>query len=1082
MAERNHSITNKIEELTGSLNRTTDVLSTADRMIDHYKDLNKEQEYEITRLQNDLYRVNSSYKEKEQYERDLLHQSILKSKRDGHDSYSDTTDREQHHRSSRHHRKKKATLKKPIKSSSKVHFQENDSPQSDDLEASFNEIERRQHRLERESKKDKIMRDREIDELDISLRKSMLQSYVSSNIQQSEDVMNTRLKKIQDKIEEEHESWKKQQLEIKNMAEDMKSLKDSVKVALTPKRKHHSRNSSDSEEEIEEEKHKSKKTYKKRLRSDDNTIISLHEELKKKEIEQRRMEDTVEEIQTLGLMKSNQLQLLESQLHQEKNEKLKLSESVQDLREKMSSVEKERSELLAHLSDIKAEARSNQLANQKAQQTIPELKTLLEKSERQRDKFYEHSVSLQAELKTKEDVVKKLVDRNEELSGHLKHTENEREKYTNQVDQTNEKYELCKKNINKLESSLFQCEEKLNISLRSKSELKQKAVATIKEYKSKCQDYEKLISYHKEKEVQLAMTSSEKKELEINNLMIQKEYQELTIELKQTKDHLIQLETKHQNEKIKFKDLLIKSRDNASQKIASFKEGNDKLANENSTLATKLAEETNKRKEFETLLHEHYEKTLNSKQEDFSLKSQLEDEQKRYQHMSKSLEETELALKLKLKHLSDDLQQSLHENKKIEEKCSNIANRFDETSNKLEKEIREASVDKETIKELKVKLKSAIDENGKIRKQYHIVKDEFNKKSKILEDRLSNQEVNTRSDSAMISQPNEVSKDQDNSKILSFIMGDLENLHRLLSYEDENQTPVMEIPENITVESRDRLKDYRNKFNSCFTVVRTLKDRFYHQKMLIRKAQDKIRNQIKENVELKKSLNEEIKDLKQQNDFFRGQTHSHESQLQSIQNSIDSKNEKIELYQNKIKTLTKHLEECTRALHKSVEADRERKDVLNEIEKLKNEREEHQKIDENFYRCSEKLDILSEQLDEAKCSLTQIKKDNIDETAFTSKLIETFASVSPTRKRRHFAFNSPPIKSSRKLFNNESQPPFFSTVKDDEARLLNENSNVEQDKDPMSLNDIEFNRFMLSTGSLNAENPHSQNAESSTFS
>ena len=40
----------KISDLTESLYRTTDVLSSADRMIDHYRGLNKEQEHEIARV------------------------------------------------------------------------------------------------------------------------------------------------------------------------------------------------------------------------------------------------------------------------------------------------------------------------------------------------------------------------------------------------------------------------------------------------------------------------------------------------------------------------------------------------------------------------------------------------------------------------------------------------------------------------------------------------------------------------------------------------------------------------------------------------------------------------------------------------------------------------------------------------------------------------------------------------------------------------------------------------------------------------------------------------------------------------
>lgn len=50
MDDRQNAFASKLNDLTYSLNLTTDVLSTADRMIDHYKDRNREQENEIARV------------------------------------------------------------------------------------------------------------------------------------------------------------------------------------------------------------------------------------------------------------------------------------------------------------------------------------------------------------------------------------------------------------------------------------------------------------------------------------------------------------------------------------------------------------------------------------------------------------------------------------------------------------------------------------------------------------------------------------------------------------------------------------------------------------------------------------------------------------------------------------------------------------------------------------------------------------------------------------------------------------------------------------------------------------------------
>ena len=43
-------LVNKVDELAASLNVTSEVLTTADHMLEHYRDLNKEQDAEIARV------------------------------------------------------------------------------------------------------------------------------------------------------------------------------------------------------------------------------------------------------------------------------------------------------------------------------------------------------------------------------------------------------------------------------------------------------------------------------------------------------------------------------------------------------------------------------------------------------------------------------------------------------------------------------------------------------------------------------------------------------------------------------------------------------------------------------------------------------------------------------------------------------------------------------------------------------------------------------------------------------------------------------------------------------------------------
>ena len=93
-------------------------------------------------------------------------------------------------------------------------------------------------------------------------------------------------------------------------------------------------------------------------------------------------------------------------------------------------------------------------------------------------------------------------------------------------------------------------------------------------------------------------------------------------------------------------------------------------------------------------------------------------------------------------------------------------------------------------------------------------------------------------------------------------------------------------------------------------------------------------------------------------------------------------------------------------------------------------------------------------MDEAKNSLHQIKQDSLDTTVFTNRMIETFGSVSPSRKRRSYSFNSPRLKGSRKSLFESTSPP--------SVNLESTPACKDKDADPMSMTDDEFNSIFLS--------------------
>lgn len=75
---------------------------------------------------------------------------------------------------------------------------------------------------------------------------------------------------------------------------------------------------------------------------------------------------------------------------------------------------------------------------------------------------------------------------------------------------------------------------------------------------------------------------------------------------------------------------------------------------------------------------------------------------------------------------------------------------------------------------------------------------------------------------------------------------DVDNLLNLLCREEESLLPVKGIPESMSPEQQKMLQEVREKIQVCYSISKTLKQRFQEQKLLIKKAQDRIKKQLRE--------------------------------------------------------------------------------------------------------------------------------------------------------------------------------------------------------------------------------------------
>lgn len=81
---------------------------------------------------------------------------------------------------------------------------------------------------------------------------------------------------------------------------------------------------------------------------------------------------------------------------------------------------------------------------------------------------------------------------------------------------------------------------------------------------------------------------------------------------------------------------------------------------------------------------------------------------------------------------------------------------------------------------------------------------------------------------------------------MSIAMQDAENLLNLLCRENEYQLPGREIPDSVSPDHQKILHDLRDKLQTCYSISKTLKQRFQQQKLLIKKAQERIKGQLQQ--------------------------------------------------------------------------------------------------------------------------------------------------------------------------------------------------------------------------------------------
>ena len=237
--------------------------------------------------------------------------------------------------------------------------------------------------------------------------------------------------------------------------------------------------------------------YKKKIFKQDDVIKLLKQQLEMKADEGRELESTVLKMQSLEKIKTQQLKLAEQQLSDEKMEKMNLIKELEVIQEKLTESNRERSELLYHLTDIKSDGKTEKMAYEQCTSQNNQLKSMLEKAEKEKEGLAMQLNKINEEMaQRKKEMDEKLHVQLNEYTANLKDRENENENMTEKVRQITVQLETVKAELESCKKSLLESAQKCKEIEASKLAVKEKALNTLRDYRTKYKRLEKQIQVH----------------------------------------------------------------------------------------------------------------------------------------------------------------------------------------------------------------------------------------------------------------------------------------------------------------------------------------------------------------------------------------------------------------------------------------------------------------------------------------------------------------------------------------------------------------------------------------------------------
>ncbi|XP_074628878.1 uncharacterized protein LOC141886577 isoform X5 [Acropora palmata] len=1043
-------VADKVDDLAASLQATTEVLSTADRMLEHYRDINVEQDEEIAKLRAELEKSAHILRKERVSRRRRLPATPPSSQSVSEDEHG-----------------------RPARKRGPVRFDEDVRSDVEQLRQAVRNLKSEQNRLTGQLEREREERARsEVDPWDSR------QDHRSSNgapginaraeLQERERLLN-------ELRETEEASRRQAEVLVKGLDAERDVLRESQRLASERDRELETLRQQNLLGEANESK------LREEIRSVASELDSERRALEESEQEKRLLASKVEDLSArLELAERERREVMAEldaavkRLDQSEGGKTAMVEQAEQLREQFTRADNEKKELARKLEEAQGRLEENELARKKLQGKLESLNRQLEegqgdkerlveqleslrgqvaKSEREKDEimqqamkltrnmtqrrqsigqgssgpaqlrrsfsrsegaggdhlsemrrtldrfelerdldrrshfgdsFYDgmpgrnargvedmdrldmlHNLeALHQDMDRKDEQQERLIGQMRDLLTKYEDSEEQKKRYANELEAVNKKLKEAMRDVQELEGQLQDKENQLKDSDRKRTELRNKALQSIKEYRTKCKRLER--------EAEQGIQG---------------------------------------NEPVK--------------ELREIKELRGKIAQ----LVMKLQEEAQHRQNYEERILEARQQERATKEEAASLYAQLQQERDAHTNSLRELEEQIQTLTANHEQALQDTAKKAHKHKgEIEEQMADMKIQLADEKSTIKALRKRQEKDREEMEKLNTDLNVATEENSKMKTRHEQAKEEvesLKEKIEVNQARIAQLEDALKRNQYALERAAE-----DQQSGLQKVDDQLDRIIGQVCRDADTPLPSLLSNGSIRNNSQLWIADMTGKFR---WLSEELKARISNERRLKEQADwshKRIRDVVEKADEDKEYF---ISELDKQSMLL--------DELAAQKKGLESKNKQntdnIKALQDRIAQLTAHLETSTKALHATAEALDDRQKVLEEFEGLKGEQRERDKLHDKYVRYKERVGSIRRELQGAKSVAEDYRQEGLDASNLSSRLLESLDRISSpkAKQRKLYQFPDTPPTNLRP----SKTVPDWSPISDNTMSNISEN-------------------------------------------